>query len=162
MEQQQVEHRCHPHGHAHIGAVVEHVEAEIHKEDLHRDHHAVKHARQDAGLEIALECLAVGRPPVTGLITQGAQNGIVHTGQRRARQNAARSGTDQHHGEAVHQKADVDQADDREKAQAGEQVCKEHAAHIAAHQLEETAYAGLAGGVFLHARPRFEIICRGE
>ena len=121
-----------------------------------------RYARQDAGLEIALECLAVGRPPVTGLITQGTENGIVHAGQRRARQNAAHSGTDQHHGEAVHQKADVDQADDREKAQAGEQVCKEHAAHIAAHQLEETAYAGLAGSVFLHARPRFEIICRGE
>lgn len=47
-----------------------------------------------------------------------------------------------------------------EKAQAGEQVCKEHAAHIAAHQLEETAYAGLAGGVFLHAPAGFEVVCR--
>ena len=33
-----------------------------------------------------------------------------------------------------------------QKAQTGEQVCKEHPAHIPAHQLEEAAYAGLAGG----------------
>ena len=46
------------------------------------------------------------------------------------------------------------------KADAGQQICKEHAVHITAHKLKKTAYAGLAGGVFLHALAGFEVICR--
>ena len=65
MEDDEVEHRGHPHAYADIGAVVEQVEAEVHEEDLHRDHDAVEHARQDAGFEVLLESLAVGGPAGT-------------------------------------------------------------------------------------------------
>lgn len=146
MEDDEVEHRGHPHAYADVGAVVEQVEAEVHEEDLHRDHDAVEHARQDAGFEVLLESLAVGGPPVTGLIAQSAQNGVVHACQHRTGQDAAHGGAEHHDGQAVHQEADVHQTDDGQKAQTGEQVCKEHPAHIPAHQFEEAAYAGLAGG----------------
>ncbi len=39
------------------------------------------------------------------------------------------------------------------KPDAGEQVCKEHAVHITAHQLKKAADAGLAGSVLFDARP---------
>ena len=162
MEDDEVEHRGHPHPHADVGAVVEQVEAEVHEEDLHRDHDAVEHTRQDAGFEVLLESLAVGGPPVTGLIAQSAQDGVVHARQHRPGQDAAHGGAEHHDGQAVHQKADVHQTDDGQKAQTGEQVCKEHPAHIPAHQLEEAAYAGLAGGVLFDARPGLEIVCRRE
>ena len=61
--------------------MVEQVEAEVHEEDLHRDHDAVEQARQDAGFEVLLESLAVGGPPVTGLVAQSAQDGVVHACQ---------------------------------------------------------------------------------
>ena len=38
VEDDEVEHRGHPHAYADVGAVVEQVEAEVHEEDLHRDH----------------------------------------------------------------------------------------------------------------------------
>ena len=145
MEQHKVQHRGHPHGNAHVGAVVQHVEAEIDQEDLHRDDHAVQDAGQDAGLEVLPEGPAVGRPPVTGLVTQGTQHGVVHAGQRGACKDAARNGADDHHGQVVHQEADVHQADHRQKADAGEQVCKEHAAHIAAHQLKKSGLRPFCG-----------------
>jgi len=160
VEQHKVQHRGHPHGNAHVGAVVQHVEAEIDQEDLHRDDHAVQDAGQDAGLEVLPEGPAVGRPPVTGLVTQGAQHGVVHAGQRGACKDAARDGADDHYGQIVHQEADVHQADHRQKADAGEQVCKEHAAHIAAHQLKKAAYARFAGRVLFNARPVLEIFRR--
>ena len=160
LEDEQVQHRGHPQRHAHIGALRQHAEAEIHKEDLHRDHDAVEDARRNTGLEVALEGAAVGHPPVTGLIAQGAQHGIVHAGQRRPGQNTAHHRTCQHDRQAVCQKADVHQTDHRQKADAGQQVCKEHAVHITAHKLKKAAYAGLAWGVFFHALAGFEVVCR--
>ena len=162
MEEDEVEHRGHPHPHADVGAVVEHIEAEVDEKDLHRDHDAVEHPRQDAGLEVLPEGLAVGGPPVAGLVAQGAQDGVVHPRQHRPGQNAAHGGAEDHDRQAVHQEADVHQTDDRQKAQTGEQVGEEHPAHIPAHQLEEAADAGLAGGVLFHARAGLEIVCRRE
>ena len=162
MEEDEVEHRGHPHPHADVGAAVEHIEAEVDEKDLHRDHDAVEHPRQDAGLEVLPEGLAVGGPPVAGLVAQGAQDGVVHPRQHRPGQNAAHGGAEDHDRQAVHQEADVHQTDDRQKAQTGEQVGKEHPAHIPAHQLEEAADAGLAGGVLFHARAGLEIVCRRE
>ena len=160
LEDEQIQHRGHPQGHTHVGAVIQHVEAEIDQEDLQRDHHAVQYTRQDAGLEVALEGLAVGHPPVAGLVAQGAQHGVVHPGQHRPGQDAAHGGADQHDRQVVHQEADVHQADHRQKADAGEQVCKEHPAHIPAHQLEEAAHARFAGRVLFNARPVLEIFRR--
>ena len=159
LEDEQVQHRGHPQRHAHIGALAQHIEAEIHKEDLRRDHHTVENARRDAGLEIAFESAAVGHPPITGLIAQGAQHGIVHAGQRRPGQNAAHHRACQHDRQAVCQKADVHQTDHRQKADAGQQVCKEHAVHITAHKLKKAAYAGLAGSILFNALTGLEVIC---
>ena len=111
---------------------------------------------------VLLEGLAVGGPPVAGLVAQGAQDGVVHPRQHRSGQNAAHGGAEDHDRQAVHQEADVHQTDDRQKAQTGEQVGEEHPAHIPAHQLEEAADAGLAGGVLFHARAGLEIVCRRE
>ena len=159
LEDDQVQHRGHPQRHAHVDALAQHIEAEIHKKNLQRDHHAVEDARRDAGLEVALEGLAVGHPPVAGFVAQGAQHGVVHAGKGRPGQDAARHRADEHDRQAVCQKADVHQADHRGKAQAGEQVRQEHAVHIAADQLKKAAYAGLAGGVLLDALALFEVIC---
>ena len=156
----QIEHRSHPQRDAHVGAVVQHIEAEIDEENLQRDHHGVQHTGHKAGLEVALEGLAVGHPPVARLIAQRAQDGIVHSGQRRARQQTAHGGAAQHHRQTVLQKADVHQTDDRCKPDAGQQVCKEHAVHITAYKLKKAADAGLAGSVLFDALTGLEIIGR--
>ena len=127
---------------------------------MQRDHHGVQHTGQQARLKVALERLAVGHPPVARLIAQRAQDGIVHSGQRRARQQAAHGGAAQHHRQAVLQKADVHQTDDRCKPDAGQQVCKEHAVHITAYKLKKAADAGLAGGILFDALTGLEIIGR--
>ena len=95
-----------------------------------------------------------------GLIAQSAQDGGVHACQHRPGQDAAHGGAEHHDGQAVHQEADVHQTDDGQKAQTGEQGCKEHPAHIPAHQLEEAAYAGLAGGVLFDTLTGLEIVGR--
>ena len=139
LEDEQVQHGGHPQGHAHIGALIQHAKAEIHKEDLHRHHDAVEDAGGNAGAEVALEGFAVGHPPVARFVAQRAQHGVVHAGQSRPRQNAAADSAHDHNGQAVGQKADVHQTDHRQKADAGEQVGQKHAVHVAAHQLKETA-----------------------
>ena len=146
-----------------LGAVVEQVEAEVHEEDLHRDHDRSR--ARPAGcwpLKLLFEGLAVGGPPIAGLVAQSAQDGVVHARQHRPGQNAAHGGTEHHDGQAVHQKADVHQTDDGQKAQTGEQVCKEHPAHIPAHQLEKAAYAGLAGASFSTPGPDLKSFAEGN
>ena len=161
VEQHQVQHRGHPHGQADVGAVVQHVEAEIDEEDLDGDDGAVDDAGQDGGFEVPLERAAVGGPPVARFIAQGAEHGVVHARQCGAGQNAARNGADHHDGEVVHQKTDIHQADNRQKADAGEKVSQEHAGHVAPDQLKKAADARFAGGVLLDARSGLaEIICR--
>ena len=140
--------------------MVQHVEAEVDEENLNGDDGAVDDAGQDGGLEVPLEGLAVGRPPVTGFVAQSAEHGVVHAGQCGPGQDAAHHGAEHHDREVVHQKAHIHQTDHRQKADAGEQVCKEHAAHIAAHQLKKAAYARFAGRVLFNARPVLEIFRR--
>ena len=160
LEQHQIEHRSHPQRDAHVGTVVQHIEAEIDEENLQRDHHGIQHTGHKAGLEVALERLAVGHPPVARLVAQRAQDGIVHSGQRGPGQQTAHGGTAQHHRQAVLQKADVHQTDDRCKPDAGQQVCKEHPVHITAYKLKKAADAGLAGGVLFDTLTGLEIIGR--
>ena len=140
--------------------MVEHIEAEIDQKDLGRDHHAVQDARHDAGLEVPLKGLAVGHPPVARLVPQGAEDGVVHSGQGRAGQNAAHGCTEEHDRQAVHQKAEVDHADHRQKADAGQDVGEEQAAHVAADQLKKAARAGLAGCILFDARASLKIVRR--
>ena len=48
----------------------------------------------------------------------------------------------------------------RQKADAGQQICKEHAVHVTAHKLKKAADAGLAGGVLFDTLPGLEIVGR--
>ena len=145
MEQHQIQRRGHPQRDADI-AVGKRAGAEPDQIDLDGDHQPVQDAGQEAGFRVLPEGPAVGGPPVTGLIPQSPQDGVVHAGERRAGKQPADHGPCQQQGQAPGQKTEIHDADHGQKAHEGEYVCQEQAVQIPAHDLKKNGRCPFCGG----------------